>query len=152
MFSKPLSLLAITAPKVKPPAKPRANMQVLSNFWPKKIMRRPTTPAKTATIWAPKGVKGARMLTMSVELVIVCPTAGTMRVQYGYSMAMVESGHFYDLDYDLDDPATFRRKSLQFLRFSLNFLMIYYLKIEKKKCLAVPCRAKRLNPIWGGDG
>ena len=98
MFSKPLSLLAITAPKVKPPAKPRANMQVLSNFWPKKIMRRPTTPAKTATIWAPKGVKGARMLTMSVELVIVCPTAGTMRVQYGYSMAMVESGHFYDLD------------------------------------------------------
>ena len=75
MFSKPLNLLVITAPKVKPPAKPRANIHVLSSFWPKKIMRRPTTPAKTATMWAPKGVKGARMLMMSVELVIVCRTA-----------------------------------------------------------------------------
>ena len=40
MFSKPLNLLVITAPKVKPPAKPRANIHVLSSFWPKKIMRR----------------------------------------------------------------------------------------------------------------
>ena len=42
------------------------------------------------------------------------------------------------------DPATFRRKSLQFLRFSLNFLMIYYQKIAVP-CRAVPCEATQPN-------
>ena len=44
------------------------------------------------------------------------------------------------------DPATFRRKSLQFLRFSLNFLMIYYQKI------VLPCRAVRSDSTQFGEG